>query len=160
MNGTPPSPVRSQITEVIADCLAAVTRANGYTSDAGQSVYIGRGQGYLSEAPALYLLPGIERREAGYGTHIATPEYQITCLVDGSDYPDSPDYILIDALAADLCHVFSTLGPALDGLAAGLTLTNLRPGYPEEAGNTIGCSLSFTLQYQVSLSDPYTALAP
>jgi hypothetical protein len=162
-------PLPTQITEALGVLLETCLGANGYPSHVGERVYIGQIEGRADDAPAVWVIPGLQRQTARYGTvREVEREYSVRAFADLLDQDgwaeaDEPsrhsiEIELVDQIIIDLHRCLDTWdsGSGLSALIDQLSVGSDRPGYSEDGGTRVGAGLDLTITYRVDLTDPTT----
>ena len=147
--------IATTITEALADCIRDCTAAKGYSSNVGATVEVGRLAAGATDAPCTYLLPGRGTGGQLYGVIEYTRAYELRAFVDRAAHPTIADAALVDLIIWDLRRIIERAPvPGVDALR----FVSDQPGYREDGGNLVGAILHYEIIFQVSLSDPTTAL--
>jgi len=165
-----PRPVATRITIALGDLLAACTAENGYPSDVGRSVFLGQIQGRADDAPAIWLIPGAQKRRPVYdNVREVVREYSVRAFSDLRSVAGWADATaaerrlieveLVDQVIADVRRCLDTWEAAsaeLPSLISHLGETADKPGYSDDGGTRVGAGVDFTVTYWVDPADPTT----
>lgn len=147
--------VATQITDRLAAIAATITTANGYASNVGATVKVAQLDAIGSDAPACILIPGRQQAESQMGGKAKlSRDYDIKAFVDLRDHPSLPPHELADLVLWDLRRRFSLYDAPLHLLINDISIKDDQPGYPENGGSLVGCSLTLGLSYLITLEPP------
>jgi hypothetical protein len=150
----------TEITREIATLLRGTTRANGYQSNVGATVFLGQLRGGKTQAPCCYVIPGQhDPTSVMYGAaREVRRSYEIKAIVDANDHATLEDIDLVDLIIWDVRSVIETNEDRLGGLVQRISWTGDRPGYREDGGSLVGASINYDVIYRVNIDDPTTAI--
>jgi hypothetical protein len=151
-----------RITRAIAAILGGCTSTNGYLSNVGAAVYLGKLRGGAVQAPCINLLPGRHApADPVYNPQWEqTREIEIRAALDANDYLDDAnvqaldDIELVDLTIWDVRRCLSLGRDTLSALGAELRYLSDQPGYREDGGTVVGASLTYSVTYTADPADP------
>jgi hypothetical protein len=145
----------TDITDGVADLLKEALTANGYVSNIGTNVVIGRTKGAAIEAPSAFVIPGRATSTRLYGeVREKVRQYEIRVFADLNDHPTLAEHELVDLLISDVEQILEARSYLLDDLIDRFAHVSEQPGYHESGGSMVGATLTYELTYQITLSDP------
>lgn len=151
-----------RVTRALASVLEGCTSANGYISNVGAAVYLGKLRGGAVQAPCINLLPGRHSpADPVYNPQWEqTREIEIRAALDANDYLDAAniqtldDIELVDLVIWDVRRCLALGRAALADLGAELRYQGDQPGYREDGGTVVGASLTYSVTYTADPADP------
>jgi len=126
--------------------LKGINVSAGYRTDIGFNARVGLTAGQATDAPVLWLTPEEDRAAPEYGSSLTETTYVFTAVVKRRDI-------------ADIRQCMETTDTTLAGLTERIRYQSAQPAYREDAGELIGCRLTYTIQYRIAKGDPDTVFA-
>lgn len=148
---------RKQILETVLSRLAAITRANGYETDAGQSVIVGEiAIGPDDVDAAIAVVPGetgpLSQRQLSKAAE--TLPIQIAALARVLDWQDyARAWMRAEDVLSDIKAAVEQADRTLGGLAIDITRGPVQTLERGEGQTTIGCAVT----YEVTLATAWGA---
>lgn len=153
-------PIAQQILEAVATRLEAITTANGYNTNAGADVELGRMRyngNELNSNPVLCVYDVEDSPIEGTEFTEETLMLNLSIAVDAFAKRASGDTIHETAhkITADVKKaVLQVDDKRLNGLSLGLYYQGRQIEYPEEGGNIIAIGFRFLVPYKEKYGDP------
>ena len=144
--------VAYQILETMRDRLALISPENGFNTDAGQRVYLGRrrvNQADVDIGPALniYDVSDDVNEATAHGLDPAFVTLRIMVDAFVSDVMNNGLKLAHEVIQDVFDAMLDPADPTLSGLALDSGYAGRRIEYPEAGGDTISVSLEFTTLY-------------
>ena len=144
------------ILKAIQADMQSILPANGYQTDAGTRVYLGkRSQDQSAPHPFISIFEGEETvsRELGRDAR----EVVLTVLIEGYTKPDQDAPLdSIHELVGDIKQAIGAGMPTLDNLATRVVYRGREVTTPEPGGLWGGVSFTLEISYYEGVSDPYS----
>jgi len=155
------SVIRTRITGRVKEMLETITRVGGYRTQIGEHVHVGVSAGEAEQVPSIWLTPGTDRGTVEYGNALNESEYEILAavnsrdtLIDGYVADPSAQWVIVDALIADVRQCMETPDATLNSLIERLRYESAEPAYREDGGELCGARIRYTIQYRIAKGDP------
>lgn len=151
-------PLSLQILEALQTRLEAIEPENGYNTDAGARVFLGRRRANPDEidiGPVLHIYDTEDEVDETTATTRENIHITLTVVVDGLIRDlDKESTRLLHLLIQDIkMAMLSTTDLTIGGLSLDIGYAGRTVEYPEPGGDTIGVSLEFSVLY----AEPYGA---
>jgi hypothetical protein len=146
--------IATDITDRIVALCGTITVANGYTLDLGNSVVVGRSSAGEPEAPAIYVMPGADTAEAGYGHTQMRREYRILAYAEDDAVDGVSAWGLVDAMIWDIRRCLEAYDASIAALNCTLMFQRSEPGYREPGGSLVGAAVTYTALYTIDPLSP------
>ena len=149
------------VTEAIRDRLKLITLDNGYRTNIGRNVHVGKPHGTPTDVPCLFLLPTRELEAKQYGVAHRERTYAITgfarareTVISGHGAGFADEWIVIDAIIADVCEALEAGAAFSDALIEHLAYDGAEPAYGEDGGDVTGVELNYAVRFSIAKGDP------
>jgi len=146
----------TQITDALAVLARGCTAANGYLSNVGANVAIGRLAGAAVEAPICFVIPARQQpsTDLAFGAACVVREYELKAFADLQDHPTLDEHALMDQIIWDVRRVVEAEGTDLRDLATRVTWLSDTPGYHEQGGSLVGATITYEIEYRLDPDNP------
>ena len=152
--------IRERIISAIVSRLAAITIANGYNTDMGNSVFRVQHKLDPGDLPACVVWPRTEEADRNYGKQICVMPVRIEGLAVCISYTPLDNFSVVsEKILGDMirCICGGTLAQVTGGLADDVKYTGGGTDeYPDAGETTVGASAVFDIGYKYLSGDPYS----